>query len=166
MTNVTPLPITTITSPGTVGQLLTSNGTGANPSFQGGVYVIAGFSGATPMAPQQIIFGHQFAAAVAYPIDFGATPQGPASQGGAFIAAIGATVINIDQCLVSNDPTLSASWTTIGTMSVAATGHSVTFATTGHAAKGFAKGDYMRWIVPSPDASLANFFASLAATRV
>jgi hypothetical protein len=154
-----------VTSPGTLGQILTSTGAGSAPTFQGGIYVIAGFSGSTPMLPNQVLFGHQFSAPVTYPANFGATAQGPASKGGAFIAAAGSTVINIDQCAAASDPTNSASWSTVGTMTVASAGHSVTFATTSGAAPNFALGDYMRWIVPTPDALLANFFASLAGTR-
>jgi hypothetical protein len=131
----------------------------------GGVYMVAGFSGPAHFTANQIIFGHQFAAAVSFPAGFGVTPQGPASTGGSFIAATGSTAINVDKCPAASDPTSALSWTTIGTMTVAPAGHSASFATTGGLAQAFAENDYMRWITPA-DATLASFFATLAGSRV
>jgi hypothetical protein len=129
-------------------------------------YIVGSFSGTAPLSvSNQVILGHRFSANVLYPINFGAITPGPQSEGGCFTNANTGLVINIDKCPSASDPTSGGSWTTIGTMTVAASGHTVTFSTTGGTTQAYSLGDYMRWIVSTPDTTATNFFASLAAVR-
>lgn len=153
-----------ITSP-TDGDRLRYNGTAGKWENNREPYIVAGFVPGTATAGQ-VLLVHRFASAVTFPANFATATPNTASQGGALANATGSTVINVDKCPAASDPTSSGSWTTIGTMTLAASGHVVSFATTGGAAQSFAQGDYMRWVGPTPaDATAANLFASLAGSR-
>jgi hypothetical protein len=152
-------------APGTSGYVLTSQGTGADPAWVAEPYVISGFYSGVP-GNSQLLLVHQCAKAITFPANFGSTNSGAASKAGCTVNATGSTVINIDKCLAANDPTSSGNWSTIGTLTIAASGHSATLATTGGSAQSCAQGDFVRAIGPaSADATAANIFVTLAADR-
>ena len=131
-------------------------------------YIVGGFSGNSVFTASQVFLLHRFPVAVTFPANFGATsgPNAATSEGGTDTAATGSVTINIDQCPAASNPTSGGSWTNIGTMSLSASGHTITFATALGGPQSFAAGDYMRWVAPaSPDATLCNVAATLAGHR-
>lgn len=110
----------------------------------------------------QLLAVHRFAAAGTFPANFGAIASGEASTGGSTVNATGSTVFNIDQCPAASDPTSGGSWTTIGTATLAASGHAVTLASTSGTAKTYAAADWIRLLGPATaDATAANLALTL-----
>jgi len=85
---------------------------------------------------------------------------GHTSQAGATANATASTVISVDRALAASPNTFSQ----IGTITIAASGISPTFATAGGAAITVAQGDVIRLQGPATaDATLANFYCTIAA---
>jgi hypothetical protein len=184
--------------PGSSGQYLQTQGSGANPQWaavagaSGGTitgvtagtglsgggtsgtvtlslaaqpYIISGFYPGVP-GNSQLLLVHRCGTAITFPANFATTASGADTGGGCTVNATGSTVINIDKCLAANDPTTGGNWTTIGTLTIGAGGHSFSLATTGGASQSAAKGDFIRAVAPATaDATAANIYITLAADR-
>lgn len=152
--------------PGTSGQVLTTAGAAANPSWASGAtvaakYVVSCFVPGSLTASQRLLY-HRFSKAVTFPANFGATTQGHTSEAGGSTNATASTVINVDKALAASPNT----FTTIGTITIAAGSITPTFATTGGTAVAFAQGDVLRLMAPSSaDATFADFYATIAASE-
>ena len=107
----------------------------------------------------QLLGLHKVSKAITIPAGFGAV-LGHTSQAGATANATASTVISVDRALAASPNTFSQ----IGTITIAASGISPTFATAGGAAITVAQGDVIRLQGPATaDATLANFYCTIAA---
>lgn len=124
-------------------------------------YVISGFMPSL-MTPNQVIFGHQFPVKVSFMASFGPISSGLYSDMGAFIAAAGSPVFNIQRCPAASDPTVAGNWTTVGTATFAS--HSATLHSTADVV--FSTSDFMRVVAPAvPDPTLTQLFMCLVGKR-
>lgn len=174
----------TALAPGTAGQVLTTNGGTADPTWntnQGALFNIASpaaqdtlayntssgrFENVRPrylvslfvpgiMGPSQSLLLHRFSKAVTFPANFGAY-LGHTSQAASGSAATASTTIQIQKALSATPTT----WTSVATIVIAAAGVLGTFST--QAAISFAQGDLLRIRGPAtPDTTLADFTASI-----
>ena len=111
------------------------------------------------LGASQLLGLHKVSKAITIPAGFGAV-LGHTSQAGATANATASTVISVDRALAGSPNTFSQ----IGTITIAASGISPTFATAGGAAVSVAQGDVIRLQGPATaDATLANFYATLVA---
>ena len=111
------------------------------------------------LGASQLLGLHKVSKAITIPAGFGAV-LGHTSQAGATANATASTVISVDRALAASPNTFSQ----IGTITIAASGISPTFATAGGAAVSVAQGDVIRLQGPATaDATLANFYATLVA---
>ena len=111
------------------------------------------------LAASQLLGLHKVSKAITIPAGFGAV-LGHTSQAGATANATASTVISVDRALAGSPNTFSQ----IGTITIAASGISPTFATAGGAAVSVAQGDVIRLQGPTTaDATLANFYCTIVA---
>jgi hypothetical protein len=107
----------------------------------------------------QLLGLHKVSKAITIPAGFGAV-LGHTSQAGATANATASTVISVDRALAASPNTFSQ----VGTITIAASGISPTFATAGGTAVSVAQGDVIRLQGPATaDATLANFYCTLVA---
>jgi hypothetical protein len=147
--------------PGTSGQVLQSGGASANPAWATSSaqpkYNIGCYVPNVLTANQNLLF-HKFTKAVTVPANFGSY-SGHVSEAGSGVAATASTAIDVAKAVAATPTTFS----TVGTITFAAAAASATFASTGGTAITFAQGDVTRLRGPaSPDATLADFFATIA----
>jgi hypothetical protein len=120
-------------------------------------YIIGASALSGVLTVSQVLLLHKFTKAITFPANFGAY-LGHASEAGGTAAATGSTVINVDKATAAAPNTFS----NVGTITIGSGGVVPTFATSGGATVSFAQGDVLRIIGPSsPDATFANFYASL-----
>jgi hypothetical protein len=118
------------------------------------------------MTNAQVLLFHKLAQAVNVPANFGATGSGQLSAASALALATGSTVLTIGKCLAANDPTVGGNWTTVGTITYSAAGHTGVFASSGGSAVSFAQGDKLRVTGPTTaDATLASVAMTIAGDR-
>ncbi len=111
------------------------------------------------MAASQDLLHHKLAADVTFPADFGDF-LGYRSGAGATANATGDTVITVAKAAAASPN----SWTTIGTITIAAGGVTAALATSSGAAQAGSKGDVIRLQGPSSaDATLAGFYCTVVA---
>jgi hypothetical protein len=108
----------------------------------GGLYAVGGFFNTAP-ASTEVILRHIFTQAVVFP--------------GNFSGAQGRVGTNPTATFAVD---VKKNGSSIGTMSISTSGV-FTFTTTSGAAQSFAAGDYMEWVGPTADATIANFAATL-----
>ncbi len=122
-------------------------------------YIIAfSFTGGV-LTNNQLLGLHEVAVPLTIPANFGAYGI-YASQAGGTVNATGSTVMTVGKALAASPNTFS----TIGTITIAAGTVTPTFATTGGVAQSFAQGDMIRVTGPaSPDATFANFYCTIVA---
>lgn len=119
-------------------------------------YIIGCATGGTMTASQNLLF-HRFTKAVTIPANFGAY-LGHSSQAGGSVNATASTVITVSKAATAS-PT---SFSSVGTITIASSSVTPTFASSGGTAISFAQGDVLRLRGPSSaDATLADFFCSL-----
>jgi hypothetical protein len=119
-------------------------------------YGIGCYVPGVPTASQNLLM-HKFSKAVTIPANFAAY-AGHASEAAAAVAATASTAIDVARALTSA-PT---SFSSVGTITFAATAASGTFASGGGTTITFAQGDVLRLRAPpTPDATLADFAATL-----
>ena len=107
-------------------------------------------------ANQDLLY-HAFAAATTIPANFGSY-LGHGSQAGGSAAATASTVITVSKAVAASP----LSFSTVGTITFAASGTGPTFATSGGTTVSFAQSDILRLRGPAtPDATFAGFFCSL-----
>lgn len=137
---------------GTAGdQLIYLNGawTGQRPRYPFAFNFVGGV-----LPANQLLGVHCFTKAVTFAANFAA------SEAGGTANATAETVIAVDRALAVS----ANAWTNIGSITFAAGGVTPTFATLGGDEVSFAIGDRMRLVAPAvPDATFANFYASLVA---
>ncbi len=105
---------------------------------------------------QQILY-HKFPKSVTFPANFGSY-LGLSSKAGGTANATASTVINIDKAANATPNTFS----NIGTITIAASGITPTFATSGGTDISFVAGDVIRVMGPATaDATFAGFYATL-----
>lgn len=110
-----------------------------------------------PYGASQAIGHHAFACGVTIPANFGSY-LGNVSQAGGTANATGSTVFNVDRALAASPN----SWTNVGTITIAASGVSSTFASSGGSPISFAQGDVMRIVAPAtPDATFVGFYSTI-----
>jgi len=109
------------------------------------------------LTASQYLLVHTFGKATTIPANFGAY-LGHASQGRGGAAATGSVAIDVRKATAAAPGTFSS----VGTISVAAAALLATFATTGGTAITFAAGDTIAVVAPAtPDATFNNFNATL-----
>jgi hypothetical protein len=140
---------------GVAGQALISGGTGVDPAWGVGKYIIGAYAPAAPTASQVLLL-HQVSRAVTIPANF-ATHAGYASKARARVAATASTTINVQRATAAAPST----FTTVGTIVFAAGALTGTFSTSGTAVN-YAAGDTLALVAPvTPDTTLAGFSATL-----
>lgn len=108
----------------------------------------------------------QFDIAVTFPANFGAAASGASSHGSALTNASVSNVFSVLKCPAASDPTVSGNWTTVGTVTFAASQHAASFSTVGSASVSFVAGDYIQIQGPGvSDATLSYVSISLAGDR-
>jgi hypothetical protein len=128
-------------------------------------YTLAAYVGGV-LTASQVLLLHQVGSAIVFPANFGATVSGGSSRCGSLVNATASTVLTVGQCVAASDPTNTANYTAIGTLTFSASGHVGALATTGGTSKSIAAGDFIRVIGPvSPDAGLAGVFLTLVGNR-
>jgi hypothetical protein len=134
----------------------TSAGVGQRP------YLIAGFVPGLLNANQYLV-AHSFGTAVRFAGNFGISNAGEYTAAKAMSNATSSTVLNVQKCLASNDPTTAGNWVNVGSVTFAANTTNATLATSSSAAINFATGDMMRVVSPSSsDRTLSNIFLTFA----
>lgn len=119
-------------------------------------YIIGASVDGVLTASQRILY-HRFSKAVTIPANFGAY-LGHSSKAGGSVNATASTVINVDKAASATPNT----FTNAGTITIAASGVTPTFASASGAVINFAAGDVMRIMGPvSPDATFAGFYATI-----
>jgi hypothetical protein len=140
---------------GVAGQALISGGTGVDPAWGVGKYIIGAFVPAVPTASQVLLL-HQVSRAVTIPSNF-AAHAGYASRARSRVAATASTTINVQRATAAAPST----FTTVGTIVFAAGALTGTFSTSGTAVN-YAAGDTLALVAPvTPDTTLAGFSATL-----
>lgn len=140
---------------GSIGQTVGVDGSN-HVAYLAPKYIIGASIDGLLTASQRILY-HRFTKAVTIPANFGAY-LGHSSQAGGSANATASTVINVDKAVTAAPNTFS----NVGTITIAATSVTPTFASSGGTAISFAAGDVMRIMAPaSPDATFAGFYASI-----
>jgi len=120
-------------------------------------YVLSCFAPGTPAASQLLLL-HRLSKAVTIPANFGAY-LGHASMARGTANATASTAIDVQKATSAAPGTFSS----VGTITIAAGAMVGTFASAGGAAITFAQGDSIALVAPaSPDATFADFACSLA----
>jgi hypothetical protein len=133
---------------GTAGQVLTSAGAAADPTWTSQPHDVHAFHPGVPGA-SALVFRGPIARAFTFPADFAG------SYFSASANATASTVFDVQKNGVS-----------IGTVTIAAGGTVATFATSGGTAQSFAAGDLLTIIAPAtPDSTLADVGFALAGAR-
>jgi hypothetical protein len=168
--------------PGTAGQLLQTAGGGADPAWASAtlptgtasdqlVYVApGGWSAQRPRyiastfvpgvpAASQLLLLQRLSKGITIPANFG-DYLGHASMARGTVNATASTTIDVRKATSAAPGT----FTSVGTITIAAGSMVGTFATSGGAAASFAQGDSIALVAPAtPDATFANFAATLVA---
>ena len=126
-------------------------------------YLISGFSGPGALSPSQVLLGHCCSVGIVIPPGFGMVGA-LSSAVGSFVHATSTTVITVQRCPASSDPTVGANWVSVGTASFVAGACTATLSSSG--AVVCAAGDFLRFVGPSaPDATLAQIYFNLVGKR-
>jgi hypothetical protein len=145
---------------GVAGQALISGGTGVDPAWGVGKYIVGAYAPAAPTASQVLLL-HQVSRAVTIPANF-AAHAGYSSRARARVAATASTTINVQRATAAAPSTFS----NIGTIVFAAGALTGTFSTSGTAVS-YAAGDTLALVAPAtPDTTLAGFSATLVLSEV
>jgi hypothetical protein len=166
---------------GTAGQVLTTGGAGADPAWaaasgalpsgaagdqlvyvsgawtaQRPRYIASTFVPGVPTASQLLLL-QRLSKGVTFPANFGAY-LGHTSQARGTVNATASTAIDVQKATSAAPGT----FTSVGTITIAAGAMVGTFATAGGAAITFAQGDSIALVAPgTPDATFSNFAATL-----
>ena len=147
-------------APGTANQVLASGGSGAAPAWQSKKYVLGAFVPGV-LTTNQLLLLHRFSKAVTIPANFGAF-AGSNSEAGGTANATASTVIGVNKAPTATPNTFSA----VGTITIAASSVTPTFATSGGTAISFAQGDVLSLEGPATaDATFAGFYATLVGSE-
>lgn len=142
---------------GVAGQALIAGGTGVDPAWGIGKYIIGAFVPSAPTA-NQVLLLHQVSRAITIPTDF-ATHVGYSSRARVRVAATASYTILVQRATAAAPSTFS----NVGTVIFAAGAFVGTFSTS-DVDVAFAADDTLALVAPAtPDATLAGFSATLVA---
>src|SRR4029077_879564 len=109
------------------------------------------------MTTSQILLDHRVSKAVTFPANFGAY-LGHTSEARGSANATASTAIDVQRALSASP----GSFSSVGTITIAAGAMVATFASSGGAAVSFAQGDTLALVGPvTPDTTFANFAATV-----